>query len=123
MLSILKQIILQDKSEEVRINATKSLGVLINYIQDEEKFLQCIELLDYCLKDSFNIQINANLIVVPSLALWALELNKLNDPFIAHYLKYIEKLITVSQICDCVTSFSILKSLNRMKMMKKLKFI
>ena len=95
MLSILKQIILQDKSEEVRITATKSLGVLINYIQDEEKFLQCIELLDYCLKDTLTIQNDANSIVVPSLALWALELNKLHDPFISHYLNNLEKLINV----------------------------
>jgi hypothetical protein len=42
MFSLRKEIILQDKSEDVRLSAAKSLGVLINFTQDEDKFQQFI---------------------------------------------------------------------------------
>ena len=93
MFSLRKEIILQDKSEDVRLSAAKSLGVLIHFTQDEDKFQQFIELLDICFKDSYNIQNYAHLIIMPSLALWSLELNKLNEPLVSHYLKYLEIII------------------------------
>lgn len=40
MFSILKQIVEQEKSESVRICAAQSLSLLINYIKDEQKFIQ-----------------------------------------------------------------------------------
>ncbi len=40
MFSILKEIIEQEKSEQVRVCAAKSLSILINYIKDENKFNQ-----------------------------------------------------------------------------------
>ena len=41
IFSILKQLIEQDKSEQVRISATKSLALLItNHVSDENKFTQ-----------------------------------------------------------------------------------
>jgi hypothetical protein len=40
MFSILKQIIEQEKCDSVRISAAKSLSILINYIKDEQKFIQ-----------------------------------------------------------------------------------
>lgn len=40
MFSILKEIIEQEKSEQVRVSAAKSLSILINYIKDEQKFNQ-----------------------------------------------------------------------------------
>ncbi len=40
MFSILKEVIEQEKSEQVRVSAAKSLAILINYIKDEQKFNQ-----------------------------------------------------------------------------------
>ena len=40
MFSIIKQIIEQEKNESVRACAAKSLATLINYIKDEQKFIQ-----------------------------------------------------------------------------------
>ncbi len=42
MFSILKQIIELEKSDLVREHAVKSLSILINYIKDEQKFIQVI---------------------------------------------------------------------------------
>lgn len=40
MFSILKEIIEQESCEQVRVSAAKSLAILINYIKDEQKFIQ-----------------------------------------------------------------------------------
>ena len=45
MFSILKQIIEQEKSDAVRVCAAQSLSILINYIKDEQKFIQVCGLL------------------------------------------------------------------------------
>ena len=98
MLSMLKQILTQEKSEEVRICAAKSLGILINYIQDEDKYAQSIELLDSCLRDACGVRLSAQLLVVPSLALWSMQINKFLSVFMTHYMRTLEKLIE-SNVC------------------------
>ncbi len=56
MFSIVKEIIEQEKSEQVRISAAKSLSILINYIKDEQKFNQVYYYyLYYCYYYYFNL--------------------------------------------------------------------
>ena len=112
MFSILKEIIEQEKSEQVRVSAAKSLSILINYIKDEQKFNQvivifplvifnlkinylisfkCIELLDICTTDSSLLVISqVEKLMMPSLSLWALMIGKFNEPFMSHLLEKTE---------------------------------
>lgn len=91
MFSILKHLIEQETSEQVRICSVKSLAILVNYIKDEQKFFQCVELLDLCATDS-SVQVIKHVeeLLMPSLSLWALSINKLADALIMHLLNKAE---------------------------------
>lgn len=91
MFSILKEIIEQEKSEAVRVCAAKSFAILINYINDHNKFNQCIEILDLCATDSSPLVVaQVENLMMPSLSLWALEIGKLNEPLISHLVARLE---------------------------------
>lgn len=85
MFSIIKQIIEQEKSDLVRLSAVKSLSILINYLKDERKFIQCIELLDLCATDQYlPVVQHVEQIMLPSMSLWALMIEKFHEPFMMH---------------------------------------
>ncbi|CAF0796504.1 unnamed protein product [Brachionus calyciflorus] len=97
MFSILKQLIQQETVETVKISAIKSLSILINHISDENKFQQCIELLDLCVQDSSDLVLcQVEELLMPSLSLWSLTINKFSDVLIMHLLDKTEFYVTNS---------------------------
>jgi hypothetical protein len=89
MFSILKQIIELETNEMVRACAIRSLSLLINYLNDEKKFQQCIELMDMCITDATSHEVVAQVeqLMMPSLSLWSL--NMLNKKKIEHLMNHL----------------------------------
>ncbi|RNA19956.1 lisH domain and HEAT repeat-containing KIAA1468-like protein, partial [Brachionus plicatilis] len=91
MFSILKQLIEHEGVESVRVSAIKSLGILINYISDEQKFQQCIEILDMCVTDSSDLVFDqVEEIFMPSMSLWSISINKFSNVLITHLIEKVE---------------------------------
>jgi hypothetical protein len=85
LFSILKQIIEEDKSDNVRLYASKSLAILINYIHDKNKYSQCIQLLDILITDHNELvykQVQQT--VMPCISLWSLDITKF--PYLVMHL-------------------------------------
>jgi hypothetical protein len=76
MFSILKQIVEQESGgseSTVRVCSVKSLATLVNYMRDEQKFAQCVELLDLCATDSSVAVVRqVQTLLMPSVSLWAI---------------------------------------------------
>jgi len=91
MFSILKEIIEQENCEAVKVCAAKSFAILINYINDPNKFNQCIEILDICTTDPSPLVVaQVENLMMPSLSLWALMIGKLNEPLMSHLVSRLE---------------------------------
>ncbi len=109
---MLQQMMVEDKCDQVRSVCSKSLAMVINEIDDESrlspvkfhldfwsfffKFLfKCIELLDRCLSDTSDVVQSAKRYLLPSIAIWCLELNKICYVLIEHYSIKLESLVQV----------------------------
>lgn len=91
MFSILKQLIEHENVEAVRVSAIRSLGILLNYISDEQKFQQSVEILDMCVTDSSDLVFGqVEEIFMPSISLWALSINKFSSVLILHLIERVE---------------------------------
>lgn len=91
MFSILKQLIEHESVEAVRVSTTRSLGILLNFISDEQKFQQSVEILDMCVTDSSDLVFGqVEEIFMPSMSLWALSINKFSSVLILHLIERIE---------------------------------
>ncbi|KYM94013.1 hypothetical protein ALC62_15375 [Cyphomyrmex costatus] len=79
MLSMLQQMLLEDKDPVVRTSVVKSLALLIALMDDPDKYFQCEELVLTALHDTTSIVIEtASSVLLPVLAQWALSLKRLH---------------------------------------------
>ncbi|KAF7407686.1 hypothetical protein HZH66_002223 [Vespula vulgaris] len=80
MLSMLQQMLLEDKDPSVRASVVRSLALLVALMDDPDKYFQCEELALTALNDSSSIVVNtASSIFLPILAQWALSLKRLRS--------------------------------------------
>ena len=87
VLSMLKQMLCDDKAESVRQAVVKSLGVIVAFIDDEDKFKQCWELMLRALSDPSQLVVTSTYsILLPALAAWSFELDTLESELIAYFL-------------------------------------
>lgn len=97
VLSVLTQMLQSDKGESVREAAVKSLGILVAFTDDINKFKQCWELLLTGLNDSSKlVTTTTHTVLLPALAAWAHELDKLESDIIIYFLKQLH--ICVKQV-------------------------
>ncbi|XP_069112711.1 RAB11-binding protein RELCH homolog isoform X2 [Argopecten irradians] len=97
VLSMLQQMLSDDKDEEVREAVVRSLGLLFGFICDTDKFTQGFELLQTALKDNSERVITAaQQVFLPAFAVWAQELDKLEHNLINTILKDLEELCALA---------------------------
>ena len=93
---MLKQMLSEDKAESVRQAVVKSLGVIVAFIDDEDKFKQCWELLLHALSDVSQLVVtSAYSVLLPALAAWAYELNTLESELISYFMQQLLTCIKV----------------------------
>jgi len=90
IFSILQQMLIEDKCEQVRASCSQSLALVINQIDDQSRLSQCFELLDRCLTDTNEVVQTTKRFLLPSIGMWCFELNKISSLFIEHFLKKLE---------------------------------
>ncbi|XP_018359092.1 PREDICTED: lisH domain and HEAT repeat-containing protein KIAA1468 homolog isoform X1 [Trachymyrmex cornetzi] len=79
MLSMLQQMLLEDKDPVVRTSVVKSLALLIALMDDPDKYFQCEELVLTALHDTSSMVVEtASSVLLPVLAQWALSLRRLH---------------------------------------------
>ncbi|XP_069766976.1 RAB11-binding protein RELCH homolog isoform X4 [Narcine bancroftii] len=94
VLSMLQQMLTEDKADLVREAVIKSLGIIMAYIDDSDKYLQGFELQMSALSDPSERVINAtHQVFLPAFAAWTTELGKLQSHLIPTLLNNIEKII------------------------------
>lgn len=94
ILSMLQQMMVDDKEAEVREAVVRSLGILFGFISDTDKYTQGCELLWTSLKDpSERVVMTALHVFLPSLAVWADELDKLQHSLIHSVVRDLEELV------------------------------
>ncbi|XP_066591487.1 RAB11-binding protein RELCH homolog [Prorops nasuta] len=80
MLSMLQQILLEDKDSNVRIAVVKSIALQVLLMNDSDKYFQCEELSLTALRDpSPEVVQTTTDILLPILAQWALSLGRLQS--------------------------------------------
>ncbi|XP_071958266.1 RAB11-binding protein RELCH homolog isoform X2 [Antedon mediterranea] len=90
LLSML-QMMLDDKANEVRQAVIKSLGVVLTWVDDQDKYNLGWELLCRGLHDSSEAVVATTLkVLLPSFSSWALELGRLEKQIIGQLLKKLE---------------------------------
>ncbi|XP_035825823.1 RAB11-binding protein RELCH, partial [Aplysia californica] len=91
VLSMLQQMLSEDRDEEVREAVVRSLGLLMGFICDEDKYAQGYELLMSALKDSKErVQRAALHVFLPALGMWARELGRLEHQLMHSLLRQLE---------------------------------
>ncbi|KAK6185475.1 hypothetical protein SNE40_007698 [Patella caerulea] len=91
LLSMLTQMLHEDKDEDVRESVVRSLGLLIGFICDNDKYSQGFELLHKALKDGSEKVLSAALhVLLPSFATWSYELGKLEHHLLHTILRELE---------------------------------
>ena len=115
---MLQQMLEDDKAESVRKAVVRSLGVLVAFVDDENKFKkvtsdgsdsgscqsahfsgQCWELALKALNDPSQLVVSEALTVfLPALAAWAFELGKLENDVILYFFM---QLHTCIKVCCC----------------------
>ncbi|XP_052822976.1 RAB11-binding protein RELCH homolog isoform X2 [Octopus bimaculoides] len=94
VLSMLQQMLTEDKDEAVREAVVKSLGILFSFICDTDKYGQGFELLKISLNDdSEKVCCAARQVFLPSFALWAVHLHKLEYELLHSFLRELEDLV------------------------------
>lgn len=79
MLSMLQQMLLEDKDPVVRTSVVKTLALLIALMDDPDKYFQCEELALTALHDTSSIVVEtASSVLLPVLAQWVLSLKRLH---------------------------------------------
>ncbi|KAK1172183.1 hypothetical protein AOXY_G4689 [Acipenser oxyrinchus oxyrinchus] len=93
VLSMLQQMLTEDKADMVREAVVKSLGIIMGYIDDPDKYTQGFELMLMALGDPSERVISAiHQVFVPAFAAWTTELGSLQSQLIPTLLSRIEKL-------------------------------
>ncbi|XP_062925715.1 RAB11-binding protein RELCH homolog isoform X2 [Mobula hypostoma] len=94
VLSMLQQMLTEDKADLVREAVIKSLGIIMAYIDDPDKYLQGFELQMSALSDPSERVINAtHQVFLPAFAAWTTELGKLQSHLIPTLLSNIDKIL------------------------------
>ncbi|XP_038652465.1 RAB11-binding protein RELCH homolog isoform X3 [Scyliorhinus canicula] len=94
VLSMLQQMLTEDKADLVREAVIKSLGIIMAYIDDSDKYLQGFELQMSALNDPSERVINAtHQVFLPAFAAWTTELGKLQSHLIPTLLINIDKIL------------------------------
>ncbi|XP_063235480.1 RAB11-binding protein RELCH homolog [Bacillus rossius redtenbacheri] len=92
MLSMLQQMLLEDKEESVREVVVRSLSFLVAFMDDPDKYVQCEELALMALDDpSPGVVSSATRVLLPVLAKWAQELSTLHSSLLTNLLLRLEK--------------------------------
>uniref|UniRef100_A0A8D0GHN7 LisH domain and HEAT repeat-containing protein KIAA1468 n=1 Tax=Sphenodon punctatus TaxID=8508 RepID=A0A8D0GHN7_SPHPU len=94
VLSMLQQMLMEDKADLVRESVIKSLGIIMGYIDDPDKYQQGFELLLSALGDPSERVVSAtHMVFLPAYAAWTTELGNLQSHLIPTLLSKIEKLL------------------------------
>ncbi|KAM9436319.1 RAB11-binding protein RELCH homolog isoform 2-T2 [Clarias gariepinus] len=94
VLSMLQQMLAEDKADMVREAVVKSLGVIMGYIDDPDKYTQGFELMLLSLSDLSERVVSAtHQVFIPAFAAWSSELGNLQSQLIPSLLNRIEKLL------------------------------
>ncbi|XP_067290689.1 RAB11-binding protein RELCH homolog isoform X8 [Pseudorasbora parva] len=94
VLSMLQQMLAEDKADMVREAVVKSLGIIMAYIDDPDKYLQGFELMLLSLGDPSERVVSAtHQVFIPAFAAWCTELGNLQSQLIPSLLTRIEKLL------------------------------
>ncbi|XP_053099814.1 RAB11-binding protein RELCH isoform X3 [Hemicordylus capensis] len=94
VLSMLQQMLMEDKADLVREAVIKSLGIIMGYIDDPDKYQQGFELLLSALGDPSERVVGAtHQVFLPAYAAWTTELGNLQSHLIPTLLSKIEKLL------------------------------
>ncbi|XP_029955399.1 RAB11-binding protein RELCH homolog isoform X1 [Salarias fasciatus] len=95
VLSMLQQMLTEDKADMVREAVVKSLGIIMGYIDDPDKYSQGFELMLLSLGDPSERVVSAvHQVFIPAFAAWTTELGTLYTALIPSLLARIEKLLT-----------------------------
>ncbi|XP_041817236.1 RAB11-binding protein RELCH homolog isoform X2 [Chelmon rostratus] len=95
VLSMLQQMLAEDKADMVREAVVKSLGIIMGYIDDPDKYSQGFELMLLSLGDPSERVVSAvHQVFIPAFAAWTTELGTLQSALIPSLLARIEKLLT-----------------------------
>jgi len=93
LLSMLQQM-LDDSVEDVRETATRSLGVVVGFVDDDGKYSSTETLLFSALNDSSERVVDAvRQIFLPSLAVWALNIDRLETGLLSAFVDRVEKVV------------------------------
>ncbi|XP_061111400.1 RAB11-binding protein RELCH homolog isoform X2 [Conger conger] len=94
VLSMLQQMLAEDKADMVREAVVRSLGVSMGYIHDPDKYSQGFELMLLCLGDPSGRVVNAtHQVFIPAFAAWTTELGYLQTQLLPSLLERIEGLL------------------------------
>ncbi|XP_064466684.1 RAB11-binding protein RELCH homolog [Ornithodoros turicata] len=94
LLSMLQQMLTDEREEAVRNAATRSLSVLLAYVEDQDKFTQAIQLSLRIIQDDSDSVSEAGLsVLLPSVASWALHLGKLQTDFLPTLMQLVEEVV------------------------------
>ncbi|XP_062235826.1 RAB11-binding protein RELCH homolog isoform X3 [Platichthys flesus] len=94
VLSILQQMLTEDKADMVREAVVKSLGIIMGFIDDSDKYSQGFELMLLSLGDPSERVVSAvHQVFIPAFAAWTTELGTLQSALIPSLLERIEKLL------------------------------
>ncbi|XP_047423906.1 RAB11-binding protein RELCH homolog isoform X3 [Mugil cephalus] len=94
VLSMLQQMLTEDKADMVREAVVKSLGIIMGYIDDPDKYSQGFELMLLSLADPSERVVSAvHQVFIPAFAAWTTELGSLYTGLIPSLLARIEKLL------------------------------
>ncbi|XP_037612641.1 RAB11-binding protein RELCH homolog isoform X3 [Sebastes umbrosus] len=94
VLSMLQQMLAEDKADMVREAVVKSLGIIMGYIDDADKYSQGFELMLLSLGDPSERVVSAvHQVFIPAFAAWTTELGSLQTTLIPSLLARIEKLL------------------------------
>ncbi|XP_012223943.1 RAB11-binding protein RELCH homolog isoform X2 [Linepithema humile] len=92
MLSMLQQMLLEDKDPVVRVSVVRSLALLIALMDDPDKYFQCEELTLTALYDTSSMVIEtASSVLLPVLAQWALSLKRLHLNLLPRIISKVKK--------------------------------
>uniref|UniRef100_A0A8C5DVH7 LisH domain-containing protein n=1 Tax=Gouania willdenowi TaxID=441366 RepID=A0A8C5DVH7_GOUWI len=95
VLSMLQQMLTEDKADMVREAVVKSLAIIMGYIDDPDKYSQGFELMLLSLGDPSERVVSAvHQVFIPAFAAWTTELGSLHTALIPALLARIEKLLT-----------------------------
>ncbi|XP_077100663.1 RAB11-binding protein RELCH homolog isoform X6 [Siphateles boraxobius] len=94
VLSMLQQMLAEDKADMVREAVVKSLGIIMGYIDDADKYSQGFELMLLSLGDPSERVVSAtHQVFIPAFAAWCTELGNLQSQLMPSLLTRIEKLL------------------------------